>query len=32
MSESAAKIKLFFLSTIAPHCQGGYTTSDRSGG
>jgi len=32
MSESATEIKLFFRSTIAPHCHCGYTTGDRSGG
>jgi site-specific DNA recombinase len=32
MSESAAKIKLFFRSVVAPTCSRGYTTDDRSGG
>ena len=32
MSESAARFKLFFRSTVALHCCYGYTTSGRSGG
>jgi hypothetical protein len=32
MSESAAKMKLFFAHTFAQNCCRGYTKSDRSGG
>ena len=32
MSESAATIKLFFRSMVAPDCSCEYTTSGRSGG